>query len=55
MPHTVSSTTKPSRTGRPTSTAAGPTRHSVDTTARNTSLLHGMALLFVPSKNNEQS
>ncbi|MGW1622203.1 hypothetical protein [Streptomyces sp. NPDC002172] len=50
----VTATTKRSRTGRPTSATANPTRHGVGTAAPTTSPLHHMALFFAPSKNNEQ-
>ncbi|MER5435170.1 hypothetical protein [Streptomyces sp. NPDC002588] len=53
MPHTVTTTTKRSRTGRPTSATAAPSRHRADTTATAMPLLRGMALLFAPSKSNE--
>jgi hypothetical protein len=52
MPHTTTAATKESRTGRPAH--ATPARRTPTTAANVTPVLHGLILLFAPTKNGER-
>ncbi|WP_405725367.1 hypothetical protein OG607_20795 [Streptomyces sp. NBC_01537] len=54
MPHTTTAATKESRTGRPAHATPAPARRTPTTAANVTPVLHGLILLFAPTKDGGQ-